>query len=388
MAINFLNTVDFNKNQLDYAAIQNIGANPAGTAVEGQIYFNTSVFALMIYANGAWVEVGATSGVETLTTTKTGNSTGNPLTVLSSAIGNVTINSFAYAGGSNIGYVPAGGTVGKYLDGAGNWLDVTTGDITAVLPGTYINIDNQTGPTPTVNHDLTTRTDTSSTLSPGSTGTFTSVDSVTTNTTGHITALNLKTVTMPTSDNYISWTLDGDSGTPQTISSGNTATFVGNTKITTLVGATDTLTITHDSQSQTNTTSSASPAHGATFTVIDAVTVDSTGHVGGRNLKTITLPTDNDTTYTLPVSAGTAVSGFTVADIDLTASPGGIASKVTFAGKNSNISITETTGNNGVVKIALTNDVTIANDLTVTADLAVLGTGAFTGQATVQIHLI
>jgi hypothetical protein len=25
MAINFLNTVDFNKNQLDYAAIQNIG---------------------------------------------------------------------------------------------------------------------------------------------------------------------------------------------------------------------------------------------------------------------------------------------------------------------------------------------------------------------------
>ena len=385
MAINFLNTVDFNKNQLDYAAIQNIGANPAGTAVEGQIYFNTSVFALMIYANGAWVEVGATSGVETLTTTKTGNSIGNPLTVLSSATGNVTINSFAYAGGSNIGYVPAGGTVGKYLDGAGNWLDVTTGDITEVQGNTYINVTNQTGPIPIINHDLTTRTDTSSTLSPGSTGTFTSVDSVTTNTTGHITALNLKTVTMPTSDNYISWTLDGDSGTPQTISSGNTATFVGNTKITTLVGATDTLTITHDSQSQTNTTSSASPAHGATFTVIDAVTVDSTGHVGGRNLKTITLPTDNDTTYTLPVSAGTAVSGFTVADIDLTASPGGIASKVTFAGKNSNISITETTGNNGVVKIALTNDVTIANDLTVTADLAVLGTGAFTGQATVPL---
>jgi hypothetical protein len=41
MAINFLNTVDFNKNQLDYAAIQNIGSNPTGTAVEGQIYFNT-----------------------------------------------------------------------------------------------------------------------------------------------------------------------------------------------------------------------------------------------------------------------------------------------------------------------------------------------------------
>ena len=201
MAINFLNTVDFNKNQLDYAAIQNISQNPTGTAVEGQIYFNTQVFALMIYANGSWVEVGATSGVETFTTTQTGNSTGNSLTVLTNATGPVTVNSFAYAGGSNVGYVPAGGAVGKYLDGAGNWLDVTTGDITAVLPGTYINIDNSTGPEPTVNHDLTTRTDTASTASPGYGVSFTAVDSVTTNSTGHVTALNLKTVTLPASDN-------------------------------------------------------------------------------------------------------------------------------------------------------------------------------------------
>jgi hypothetical protein len=201
MAINFLNTVDFNKNQLDYAAIQNLGSNPSGTAVEGQIYFNTQVFALMIYANGSWVEVGATSGVETFTTTQTGSSTGNSLTVLTGATGAVTVNSFAYAGGSNVGYVPAGGTVGKYLDGAGNWLDVTTGDITAVLPGTYININNSTGPEPTVNHDLTTRTDTTSAASPGYGVSFTAVDSVTTNSTGHVTALNLKTVTLPASDN-------------------------------------------------------------------------------------------------------------------------------------------------------------------------------------------
>ena len=207
MAINFLNTVDFKQNQLDNAAIQNLTGDP-GSGVEGQIYFNTVVKALKIYDGGNWVEVGATSGVETLTTTQTGNSTGDTLTVLTNAIGDVIVNSFAYAGGSNIGYVPSGGTVGKYLDGAGNWLDVTTGDITAVLPGTYINIDNQTGPEPTVNHDLTSRTDTTSTASAN---VFPVVDSVTTNTTGHVTAINVKTVTVPDSNTtYTLPTTNGD----------------------------------------------------------------------------------------------------------------------------------------------------------------------------------
>ena len=207
MAINYLNSINLNRNELQNAYLINpqIENQPndaaAGTGYEGQLYFDTTLDALKIWAGGAWVEVGATSGVETFTTTKIGNSVGNPLTVLTDVIGPVTVNSFAYAGGSNVGYVPAGGTVGKYLDGAGNWLDVTTGDITAVLPGTYINIDNSTGPEPTVNHDLTTRTDTASTAAPGYGVSFTAVDSVTTNSTGHVTALNLKTVTLPASDN-------------------------------------------------------------------------------------------------------------------------------------------------------------------------------------------
>ena len=154
MAINFLNTVNLNKNQLNNAAIQNLAADPAG-AVEGQIYYNTVDHDLKIYANGAWKEVGATSGVETLSTTKTGNSTGNPLTVLSNAVGDVTINSFAYAGGSNIGYVPSGGTVDQYLDGAGNWIDITTGDIESVNASTVNNrlgiaITTPLGPDPVV----------------------------------------------------------------------------------------------------------------------------------------------------------------------------------------------------------------------------------------------
>lgn len=40
MAINYLNTVNFNKNQLEQAAIQNLTANPA-SGVLGQVYYNT-----------------------------------------------------------------------------------------------------------------------------------------------------------------------------------------------------------------------------------------------------------------------------------------------------------------------------------------------------------
>ena len=377
MAINFLNTVDFKQNQLDNAAIQNLAADP-GTGVEGQIYFNTVVNALKIYAGGAWVEVGATSGVETLTTTQTGNSTGNTLTVLTNAIGDVTVNSFAYAGGSNIGYVPSGGTVGKYLDGAGNWLDVTTGDITAVLPGTYINIDNSTGPEPTVNHDLTSRTDTASASSPGSAGTFTTVDSVTTNSTGHVSALNLKTITLPTSDNYSSWTLDGDTGTPQTILSGNTATFTGGTKISTAVAATDVLTITHDATTRTNTTSAVTAN---TFTVLDSVGSDSTGHVTGSNLKTVTVP-DNNTTYTLPTTNGNNP------DIVLTGANPSSTDIVNMNGVSTTVKVTGTT--NDTLTFDLHDDVTIVSDLIVGdnltltgGNLSVTGTGSFTGQVTI-----
>jgi hypothetical protein len=85
MAINYLNHVNLNRNELQDAYLINpqIENQPndaaAGTGYEGQLYFDTTVDALKIWAGGAWVEVGATSGVETFTTTKIGNSVGNQL---------------------------------------------------------------------------------------------------------------------------------------------------------------------------------------------------------------------------------------------------------------------------------------------------------------------
>ena len=52
----------------------------------------------------------------------------------------------------------------------------------------------------------------------------------------------LNKVAFPVLDNYVSWTLAGDTGSSQTISSTNTATFAGGFGISTVASATDTLT--------------------------------------------------------------------------------------------------------------------------------------------------
>lgn len=125
MAINYLNSIDLNQNELIHGTIENQASDAlAGTPVEGQLYFNTAAKVLKVGRDDGtgtieWVEVGG--GVEKLTTTQAGDSTGNSLTALTDAIGDVTINSFAYAGGNNVGYVPTGGTASNFLKGNGTW---------------------------------------------------------------------------------------------------------------------------------------------------------------------------------------------------------------------------------------------------------------------------
>ena len=298
MAINYLNSIDLNKNEILQGVIENQPNDAAAGAspVEGQLYFNTTNHVLMQYNGSSWEEAGG--GVETLTTT---DGTYIDLTPNSATAGAVTVTA-----------------------------DLSAVDGTAVAATRFLSKDN--------------------------------------------------TWDVPAFDNYSGWTLDADgAGATAFIGPGATADFVGGLKIGTNSTSGGTLNITHDLQTQTDSTSAASPAAGATFTVVDSVTRDTTGHATGLNVKTITLPTDTNTqeTYTLPVSAGTAVAGYTVADIDLTAAgtSTGIKSKVTFAGKNSNIAITETTGNNGIVNIALTPAVTIDDNLTVGGEINQTSTG-------------
>ena len=120
MAINFLNNVALNKNELRGAAIENQPNDSAvPNPVSGQIYFNTTSTNLRIYTGAAWEEVGG--GVETLTinpgTYVSPNSTGtaaNPIFApdLSAVDGSVAANE-------------------RFLTKSNKWATV------ASIPGTY-----------------------------------------------------------------------------------------------------------------------------------------------------------------------------------------------------------------------------------------------------------
>ena len=134
MAINYLNSIDLNKNELLQGVIENQpnDASAGASPVEGQLYYNTTDKTIKQYNGTAWVSI--------------------------------------------------------------------AGDITGLAEGTDISITNADGPIPTINHADITRSDTTSTSSPAYGGDFTAIDSVTTSDTGHVTAINVKTVTLPASD--------------------------------------------------------------------------------------------------------------------------------------------------------------------------------------------
>ena len=282
MAINFLNTVDLNSIQVENIVPENANAGTIGAGVLGQIYFDTAQDTMMQYVadsdgagNPGYIEIGTTSGVETFSNTNVGSTYVDFSIVNASAIGDVNI------GFADLNAVDGTSTAAdRFLTKANKWATIPFGDITEVDGGVYITVTDQTGPIPIVNHDLTPRTDTTSTASPGYGATFTTVDSVTTNTTGHVTALNVKT---------------------------------------------------------------------------------------------ITLPSDTNETYTLPVAAGASNSAI----MNLTAggTGSGIKSAVTIFGTTGRIAITEQTGNNGSITVDLPDDVTIVNDLTIGGELVVSGTG-------------
>ena len=190
MAINFLNNVDYNQNQLLHARIENQASDAlAGTPVDGQLYYNTSATpGLKVGENGAWLFVGG--GVESITTANStfvdladsGTAAVPVLTASLSASG--TPDATVYLRGDNawepISAIPgtytwsiqgdAGGPTvvasGNAIDFAGgtnvttalsgttltiNSTDQFVGTLTGIGAGDYIGIDNSTPAVPVVN---------------------------------------------------------------------------------------------------------------------------------------------------------------------------------------------------------------------------------------------
>ena len=373
-------------------------------------------------------------------------------------VGQVFVGATALANGKK-GLVPAptAGQEGMYLKGdlGGGWttipvytLDVPTGTTNVNLintdgsgavtnsfitltGGTYLTGVHTSVSEITFNHDNTTRSDTTSAVSPAAGASVPLVASVTSNATGHVTAIDVKTVTWP-ADSDTTYTID----VPNATTSINLAssdgindaiaftTVAGNNGMT--ISRTDANTLNFNSKWQANTVNTegyvskgqanankfwATDSNGNpgwTFQpsqdqVINSVGTNnaSTGIIlsqGGGTViikgagsvtassdnpnNTITLTgVDNNTLYTLPVAAG----GANTAVINLTDSAPAVVSSVTFNGTTNGIAITETAGNNGDITIALQDDVTLAGDLTVSGgDIILSNVGRIQGIDTVS----
>ena len=88
-----------------------------------------------------------------------------------------------------------------------------------------------------------------------------------------------------------------------TLTAGTDLSTGGN--FTTNQSGNETITINHADITRTNTTSTASPTYGSTFTAIDSLTTNARGHVTAANTKTVTLPA----AYSLPLATNTVRGG-------------------------------------------------------------------------------
>ena len=196
-----------------------------------------------------------------------------------------------------------------------------------IAGGTYLTT-SAASQTLTVNHDATTRTDTTSSDSPGYGGTFTVVDSVSTNATGHLEAINVKTVTMPSADDTNTTydlsgygTTNGTAGV-QLVGSDSTTDQVAVTGAgtTTVTHSGNTLTITSNDQYTGTVTSVAASAGsgisitGSPITTSGTLTITNTDLGSSQNIfknvavsgqNTIVADSNNDT---LTFVAGSNVS--------------------------------------------------------------------------------
>ena len=161
MAINFLNNINLNSIQIENIVIEKFASDAAaGTGVVGQLYFDTTADTLKQYVSdtgggaAGWIEVGTTSGVETITTT---DGTYIDLTPNTPTLGNVTVTAdLSAVDGTSI-------ASDRFLTKNNKWATIPFGDITGVVPATGnalkgISVSSQSGPVPVVGLDIVGQT--------------------------------------------------------------------------------------------------------------------------------------------------------------------------------------------------------------------------------------
>jgi len=354
MAIAYLTNIDLNNNQLKGFKVDNQTSDPTGLTGEGQLIYRTdtnelkyhigsNVWETITIAGGTVTSVNISSSTGTITVGGGPITSAGTLTVNLPASG-VTAGSYTSAditvdtyGRITAAASSGGGTMTSWKIGSTTGTDqvVTDGQTVDVVGGTYISGAIAGTRTVTLDHDSTSRTDTTSTASASS---FPVINSVTTNSTGHVTAVDVKTVTVP-DNNTTSLPIKNSAGALQFTSTDSTGLRFATSGATTIAFTPATQLVTFNS-------------------------------------------TDTNTTYTLPVSAGAANTAVVTLD-----GSSGTDSTVTFSGTTNEIAVTETipSATEGTITIGLPDDVTIANDLTV--DGVIIQTEASSGSPAAPLNI-
>lgn len=175
MAIPFLNNITLNNNEIQNVKLHNTANIPSPSS--GHIYFDTDDNIAKYWDGSAWIDI--VSNTNDFLTGLSFNTADGVLTATIQNQSNVTVD-----------------LDGRYALAS----DIPATIVESVTGGTYIT-NSGTATDVVLNHDDTSRTDTTSADAPTYGGTFEAVTSVTTNTQGHVTAIDVSTVTIPASDN-------------------------------------------------------------------------------------------------------------------------------------------------------------------------------------------
>jgi|GEM_PF-5977006 len=178
--------------------------------------------------------IGITSSSNTITITDSGGSGGTVTSVAldASAFAAFSVSGSPITGSGTLTLGSTGGAAGQFLDYTGAWsspaggftsFDITgdTGttetvvnsDTVTIAGGTVIGTVGSNPDTITVNHSNVTRSDTTSSDSPSAGGTVDLVKTITTSAQGHITAIDVSTVTWPAGGGGGTFTVATDTGT-------------------------------------------------------------------------------------------------------------------------------------------------------------------------------
>jgi hypothetical protein len=171
MAIPFLNNITLNNNEIQNVKLHNTANIPSPSP--GHIYFDTDDNIAKYWDGSAWIDI--VSNTNDYLNSLSFNTSDGVLTAAVQNQSDVTID-----------------LDGRYALAS----DIPTTIVESVTGGTYIT-NSGTAADVILDHDATSRTDTTSTDAPSFGGTFEAVTSVTTNATGHVTAIDVSTVTIP-----------------------------------------------------------------------------------------------------------------------------------------------------------------------------------------------